>query len=125
VEPARALGEDTLQRSRQVFGSDHLITLLAGAALTRALFSVGEVEAARAVGEDTLEGCRRVLGPGHAITLFLARATGISPPCLMQIHPRTTWVGRCEHSMHCLGPAAMRGEVPRGRAGAARRGRWV
>ena len=26
VEPARALGEDTLQRSRRVLGPDHLIT---------------------------------------------------------------------------------------------------
>ena len=35
AEPARALGEDTLQRCRRVLGPDHPITLLAAAALDR------------------------------------------------------------------------------------------
>ncbi len=56
AEPARALGEDTLQRCRRVLGPDHLVTLGAAAALTNALDQVGQVgqaEPARALGEST------------------------------------------------------------------------
>jgi Tetratricopeptide repeat len=59
-----------------VLGPDHLITLWAAAALTSALFSVGEAASARALGEDTLQRSRRVLGPDHAITLRLTQAAG-------------------------------------------------
>jgi Tetratricopeptide repeat len=37
MERARALGEDTLQRSRRVLGPDHSITLWVATALTGAL----------------------------------------------------------------------------------------
>ena len=37
AEPARALGEDTLQRARRVLGPDHVIVLSTVAALTHAL----------------------------------------------------------------------------------------
>ena len=66
AEPARTLGEDTLQRCRRVLGPDHAITLLAAAALTGALVRLGEAEPGRALGEDTLRRCRRGLGPDHA-----------------------------------------------------------
>ena len=72
----RALGEDTLQRCRRVFGPDHLITL-AAAGLTVALAELGEFEAARTLGHDTLGRCRRWVGPGHPITLYLAQVAGI------------------------------------------------
>jgi hypothetical protein len=77
AEPARALGEDTLQRSRRVLGPDHQITLLAAAALTRALVQLGKAEPARVLGQDTLQRSRRVLGPDHPITLYLAQDAGI------------------------------------------------
>ena len=72
AEPARALGEDTLQRCRRVLGPDHPITLWAAGALTGALHRLGEAEPARALGEDTLQRCRRVLGPDHPTTLLAA-----------------------------------------------------
>jgi uncharacterized lipoprotein YbaY len=74
AEPARALGEDTLQRCRRVLGPDHVITLGAAAPLTVALVELGEAEAARALGEDTLQRCRIALGPNNPITLYLAQA---------------------------------------------------
>jgi hypothetical protein len=77
AEPARALGEDTLQRSRSALGPDHPTTLSAAAALTVALISLGEVEPARALGEDTLQRCRRGLGPDHPMTLRLTQAVSI------------------------------------------------
>ena len=80
AEPARALGEDTVERCRRVLGADHLITLLTAAALTAALSRLGEAEPARALGQDTLRRCRRVLGPDHPVTLFLTQATRIGHP---------------------------------------------
>jgi hypothetical protein len=74
LEPAGALGEDTLRRCRRVLGPDHLITTLAAAVLTLALFGLGKVEPARARGEDTLPRCRRVLGPDQPITRYIAQA---------------------------------------------------
>lgn len=70
--PARALGEDTLQRSRRVLGPDHPTTLTAAATLTGALARLGETEPARALGEDTPQRSRRVLGPDHVTTLTAA-----------------------------------------------------
>jgi hypothetical protein len=77
AEAARALGEDTLQRSRRVLGSDHLLSLWAAVALTVALNRLGEGESARALGEDTLRRSRRVLGPANPIARYLTRAAGI------------------------------------------------
>jgi hypothetical protein len=76
AEPARALGEDTLQRCRRVFGPDHLLTLGAAAFLTHALVRLGEAEPARALGQDTLQRCRRVLGPEHPITVCVVQTAG-------------------------------------------------
>jgi len=60
-----------------VLGPDHVIALLAAAALTGALALSGEAEATRALGEDTLARCRRVLGPDHPIALYLTRVASI------------------------------------------------
>ena len=73
-EQARTLGQDTLERCRQVFGPNHLITLRLAAVLTYALAGLGEHEQARSLGQDTLERCRRVLGPDHLATLRLGQA---------------------------------------------------
>jgi hypothetical protein len=77
AQPARALGQDTLQRCRQVLGPDHARTLLTAAALTLALAQLGEAQPARALGQDTLQRCRRVLGPDHPITLYLTQDSSI------------------------------------------------
>jgi len=53
AEQARALGQDTLERCRRVFGPDHLATLHSAAGLTVALGLLGEAEQARALGQDT------------------------------------------------------------------------
>jgi tetratricopeptide repeat protein len=74
VEPARALGEDTLQRCRRTLGPDHPITLWAAAALTLALVQLGQAESARALGEDTLQRSRRVLSRDNPITSYLTQA---------------------------------------------------
>ena len=79
AEPARALGEDTLQRSRRVLGPDHSITLGAAAVLTGVLAGLSEVEGARALGQDTLPRCLRTLGPDHLITRSLARVAVTDP----------------------------------------------
>jgi hypothetical protein len=71
---ARALGEDTLQRSRRVLGPDHWFTLGAATGLALGLAQLGEAEPARALGEDTLRRGRRVFGPDHATTLLAAAA---------------------------------------------------
>ncbi|SET47300.1 Tetratricopeptide repeat-containing protein [Geodermatophilus poikilotrophus] len=71
-EAARALGEDTLEGCRRVFGSDHPTTLRLAADLILTRVAMGEAEAARALGEDTLERCRRVLDPDHPTTLSAA-----------------------------------------------------
>ena len=77
MEPARALGEDTLQRCRRVLGPDHPTTLWPRPRSSLALSGLGEAEPARALGEDTLQRCRRVLGPDHPIKIV-----GSSPtPC--------------------------------------------
>ncbi|MGY1672958.1 FxSxx-COOH system tetratricopeptide repeat protein [Geodermatophilus sp. SYSU D00710] len=70
--PARALGQDTQQRSHRMLGPDHPTTLAAAAALTLVLEMLGGAQAARDLGEDTLERCRRVFGPDHATTLRAA-----------------------------------------------------
>ena len=82
VEPARTLGQDTLERCRRALGPDHLFTLWAAAALTGALVLLGEAEPARTLSEDTLRHCRRTFGPDHPITLHLAEVavTDESPP---------------------------------------------
>ena len=49
AESARALGEDTLQRSRRVLRSDHWFTLGAATGLALALAQLGEAEPARAL----------------------------------------------------------------------------
>jgi hypothetical protein len=76
MEPARALGEDTLQRCHRILGPDHTITLMAAAALTGARALLGEAEPARTLGEDTLQRCLRVLGSDHATTLYLTQVGG-------------------------------------------------
>jgi hypothetical protein len=73
ADQARILGQDTLERSRRVLGSDHSITLHAGTALAAALGWLGEAEQARRLGQDTLEGYQRILGPDHPHTLLLAK----------------------------------------------------
>jgi hypothetical protein len=82
MEPARALGQDTLQRSRRVRSPDHWYALWAATGLTVALVRLGEAEAARALSEDTLRRCRRVLGPDHPITRYLARVAVTDRPLL-------------------------------------------
>src|SRR5918994_787801 len=77
---ARALGEDTLQRSRRVLGPDHARTLWAATALVTARAEVGEVEQARALAQDTLQRSRRVLGPEHPLAPHLTQVTGSGPP---------------------------------------------
>jgi hypothetical protein len=66
---ARALGQDTLERSRRVLGPDHLVTLGTAMVLTLVLPRSAEAEQARILGQDTLERSRRVLGADHPITL--------------------------------------------------------
>jgi hypothetical protein len=61
-----------MERCRRVLGRDHATTLFAAAALTRALYKLGEAEPARTLGEDTLERCRRVLRSNHTTTLITA-----------------------------------------------------
>jgi hypothetical protein len=73
VEPACALGEDTLRRCRRVLGPDHPATLWAAAVLTLALRWLGKAEPARTLGQDTLRRCRRVFGPEHPITQSLTQ----------------------------------------------------
>jgi len=73
AERARMLGEDTLQRSRTVFGPDHPTTLLAAAALTAALAGLGQTVRARTVGEDTLQRSSTTLGPDHPLTLAVTQ----------------------------------------------------
>jgi hypothetical protein len=80
AEPARALGEDTLQRSRLVLGPDHLLSLWAAVALTVALNRLGEGEPARVLGEDTLQRSRRVLGRDNPIAQYLTQAASIGHP---------------------------------------------
>jgi hypothetical protein len=80
AEPARALGEDTLQRCRRKFGPDRRITVWAATALTLALVQLGQAESARARGEDTLQRSRRVLGRDNPITSYLTQAAGGGHP---------------------------------------------
>jgi hypothetical protein len=47
AEPARTLGQDTLDRCRRAFGPDHATSLLAAATLTLALVALDEAERAR------------------------------------------------------------------------------
>jgi hypothetical protein len=82
AEPARELGEDTLQRCRRALGPDHLLSLWTAAALNLALNRLGEVKPARALGRDTLQRSRRVLGPDHPITRYLARVAVTDHPSL-------------------------------------------
>jgi hypothetical protein len=77
VKPARALGEDTLERCRRVLGPDHVTTLMAATALTLALDQLGEVVPADDLGEDTLQRSRRAFGLDHPITLYLTQAVSI------------------------------------------------
>ena len=79
-EPARALAEDTLQRSRRVLGPDHLLSLWAAVALTLALNRLGEAEPVRALGEDTLQRSRRVFGSDNPIASYLTQAASGGPP---------------------------------------------
>src|SRR4051812_19800187 len=78
AEPARVLGEDTLNRCRRVFGTAHATTLAAAAGLTLSASRLGEAELARALGQDTLQRCRRVLGPDHPTMLYLTQPAGIA-----------------------------------------------
>jgi hypothetical protein len=57
-----------------VLGPDHVITLLAAAALIDAMNQLGDAKPARALRQDTLQRCRRVLGPDNPITLYLTQA---------------------------------------------------
>jgi hypothetical protein len=68
----RAVGEELLDRWREVLGPDHPDTLTVGSGLTFALVFAGETEPARALGRDTLQRCRRILGPDHPTTLLAA-----------------------------------------------------
>jgi hypothetical protein len=88
VEPARALGEDTLQTCRRVHSPDHARTLWAAAALTLARVALGEAEEARALGEDTLQRCRRALNPpDHLITLWAAAALTVARASVGEAEP--------------------------------------
>jgi hypothetical protein len=69
---ARQVHEDTLARSRRVFGEDHLDTLHSATGLAIGLRSLGETQAARDLDEDTLARRRRVLGEDHPSTLASA-----------------------------------------------------
>ena len=71
---ARTAGEDTLQRSQAAFGSNHLISLAAAAALTCALTELDQTERARILGEDALQRSQAALGPDQLITQTLAQA---------------------------------------------------
>ena len=78
-EPARTLGEDTMQRGRRALGPDDTTTLTAAAALTQALNQLGEAGLARALGQDTLERCRRVLGTDNPLTQYVTQAACSGP----------------------------------------------
>jgi hypothetical protein len=69
---ARQVHEDTLARSRRVFGEDHLDTLHSATGLAIGLRSLGETQAARDLDEDTLARSLRVLGEDHPHTLASA-----------------------------------------------------
>jgi hypothetical protein len=69
---ARQVHEDTLARSRRVFGEDHLDTLHSATGLAIGLRSLGETQAARDLDEDTLARYRRVQGEDHPHTLASA-----------------------------------------------------
>jgi tetratricopeptide (TPR) repeat protein len=69
---ARQVHEDTLARSRRVFGEDHLDTLHSATGLAIGLRSLGETQAARELDEDTLARYRRVQGEDHPHTLASA-----------------------------------------------------
>jgi chorismate-pyruvate lyase len=68
AEPARALGQDTLQRCHQALGPDHSITLSTETTLTFTLNRLGEDEQARALGEDTLQRSRSSAGRSQCPT---------------------------------------------------------
>jgi hypothetical protein len=74
AEQTRHLGQDTLERSRRLFGLDHAVSVASAASLTFALAGLGEAEQGRRLGQDTLERSARVLSPDHPITLLLAQA---------------------------------------------------
>jgi TIR domain-containing protein/tetratricopeptide repeat protein/NB-ARC domain-containing protein len=96
TQPARSLGEGTLQRCQRAFGPDHPITLWAATGLTVALDRLGEAEPARSLGEDTLQRCRRVLGPDHPLTLYLTRNASIGRLVLGDEAVRTATIGLSE-----------------------------
>jgi hypothetical protein len=96
-----ALGEDTLQRCRRVFGADDPITLSTATALTAALLLLGETKSAQALAEDTLQRSRRSLGPDHATTLFAA-ATLTLALFVVGEEERAPWAGtRCSAVRGC------------------------
>jgi hypothetical protein len=86
AEQARSLGDDTLDRCRDILGPNHPITLIAAAVLAFALTQTGAAEQARSLGDDTLDRCRDTLGPNNSTTLFAeqiaeswSRDNGTSP----------------------------------------------
>jgi hypothetical protein len=102
VEPARALGQDTLQGSRRILGFDNPITLSAAGALTLTLNQLGEAEPARTLGQDTLQRCRRVHGPDHATTLWAAAALTVALVELGKVEAaRALGRTRCSAAAEC------------------------
>jgi tetratricopeptide (TPR) repeat protein len=71
-QQARALDEETLNRSRRLLGDDHPDTLNTAHSLAVDLRQAGEYERARELDEDTLTRYRRVLGDDHPNTLNTA-----------------------------------------------------
>ncbi|SNX88764.1 tetratricopeptide repeat protein [Streptomyces sp. TLI_55] len=71
-ERARALDEDTLQRSRRLYGDDHPDTLASADHLANRLRSLGRHEEALALREEALAGQRRVQGVEHPDALLTA-----------------------------------------------------
>ncbi|MEU5893078.1 FxSxx-COOH system tetratricopeptide repeat protein [Streptomyces sp. NPDC047461] len=72
LERARALDEDSLQRSRRLHGNDDPDTLTSVDNLASRLAKLGRHEEALALHEEGLAGRRRVLGVDHPDTLGTA-----------------------------------------------------
>lgn len=71
-ESSRDLGERTLERWRERWGTDDLLTLLAFRHVAVALRTLGDYRRAQALAQEALDHFREVLGSDHEHTLFTA-----------------------------------------------------
>ena len=105
TEEARALGEDTVTRSRRRLGADHFLTLFACAMLALANARDGDAEQGCALGEDTMQRARNSLGPDHLFTLAAAAAVSISLARLGAMgHAHTLGADTVARARNRLGP---------------------